>query len=204
MCKETITSKVRYEVVRDVVKYIVMGVLIFIATLFKPMRDSILEPWNLKEDILAIQLQTLSLERENLKIRSDIAALRAPKDVFEVSTLLSGPVNDFCVPGEVCSLEVWVRRVAGSEDCKIDGSKTQHWILTKEDTTKRRVSRISSIATTNIGTEWEPLIMDLEIPDTISEGEAYYIVVAFYTDCPFTNEIVRDEGEPISFEIRMN
>ena len=203
----TLASVLKKNAIDWLGKIILAGFVGVVISLYDPVRDAIAIRWNilmtLDDRLQSIEHDVSSWEKAERVIRADIAALRSPAQVFEISTFLSAPVNGYCVVGKRCPMRLFIRRVPGAEECRIQGDRTEHFLRSLVDGIARQVPSIRTGPATNLGADWTEVNLSIVIPDDIPVGSANYLLVAYYISCNGqTAEFVRDESLPIPVDIR--
>jgi hypothetical protein len=131
-------------------------------------------------------------------IRADIGQMQSDKPIVQISRF-SGVVEGACSgqPGEPCTFEVIARRVAGREMCEF--LRVEDFVASSTDLRPVPVKRLEG-PNINIGLEWTPLFITIELPPRLEAGEADFFFAAFYASCP-DGEEASQVSEPIAFQV---
>jgi hypothetical protein len=139
-----------------------------------------------------------SYDRILAVIRTDLSQLQSDKPIVQISRF-SGVVEGACSgqPGEPCTFEVIARRVEGRETCEF--SRVEDFVASSTDLRPIPVKRLEG-PNVNIGLEWTPLFITIELPPRLEAGEADFFFAAFYANCPEGGE-ASQIIEPIAFQV---
>ena len=204
---KTLAGVMKKNAIDWVGKIVLAGIVGLVVSMYDPVRESIAIRWNILMTLDArlekIESDVSHWEQFERLLRADIAALRNPARVFEISSHLSRAVKGYCIPGAVCELLIYVRRVPGSERCRIKRDEVAHYITHLETGIRRRAYTAEGSQIRDVGLEWEPVTLLIDIPDTVPSGASLYAVAAVYSDCSGSGSpLVRDESLPIPVELR--
>jgi hypothetical protein len=139
-----------------------------------------------------------SYDRILAVIRNDLSQIQSDKPIVQISRF-SGVVEGACSgqPGEPCTFEVIARRVAGREMCEF--LRVEDFVASSTDLRPVPVKRLEG-PNVNIGLEWTPLFITIELPPRLEAGEADFFFAAFYANCPEGGE-ASQIIEPIAFQV---
>jgi hypothetical protein len=139
-----------------------------------------------------------SYDRILAVIRNDLSKIQSDKPIVQISRF-SGVVEGACSgqPGEPCTFEVIARRVAGRETCEF--LRVEDFVASSTDLRPIPVKRLEG-PEVNIGLEWTPLFITIELPPRLEAGEADFFFAAFYANCP-DGEEASQIIEPIAFQV---
>lgn len=203
---QSVTTVIKKNLIDWIGKLVFAAIIGVVISMYAPAKDALMLRWNyfvtLDKRLQKIEDSVSNWETTERVIRADIAALKNNNNVFDISTFLSRPVKGYCTLSMPCTLRLYVRRVPGSESCRIIGDRSEHWVSSLIDGVARRVPSVNRGPAINVGLDWTPVEITILIPETIPDGAANYLLVAYYAYCDDQPDIVKDESLPIAVDIR--
>lgn len=130
-----------------------------------------------------LKTSVAGLGEEVRVVRREVAALKAPTKIFEISVVNSGPIEGFCVELEPCDIRLKIRRLPETISCRIVAGSVRWAFFNPRTDTISQVRRLDTPSGRNLGIAWELTDLRIVTPSGLAPTSDFYFSLQ-YVDCP--------------------